>query len=224
MSGPWSFFRRMRILVAGQLVEDIDQYNRIHEMMSFFVAEDSNMNDAAEAFGLVHNKLYPVSTQTFQGIRAGQSLAVLFKPLSGLLNQDKMIPLRYAPITIELELVDTANELIFTSVTGVGGLNIEVANSSYNWSINNVQVKTDVCVLDNALDNSYAQHLLSGKSLPISYNTFCLPITNNNKAKCSTHQCVSRLTRLKSVFVTLATDYGGNRAALLGRKPWNDFR
>ena len=28
LSGPWSFFRRMRILVAGQLVEDIDQYNR----------------------------------------------------------------------------------------------------------------------------------------------------------------------------------------------------
>ena len=33
---------------------------------------------------------------------------------------------------------------------------------------------------------------------------------------------VSRaLTRLKSVFVSLARDYGGNRAVLLGRKPWN---
>ena len=131
MSGPWSFFRRMRILVAGQLVEDIDQYNRIHEMMSFLVAEDSNMNDAAEAFGFVHDKHFPVSTNTFQGIRAGQSLQVLFKLLSGLLNKDKMIPLRYAPITIGLELVDTANEPIFTSVTRLGGLNIEVANSSY---------------------------------------------------------------------------------------------
>ncbi len=38
LSGPWSFFRRMRILAAGQL-EDIDQYNRIHEMMQFFVAK-----------------------------------------------------------------------------------------------------------------------------------------------------------------------------------------
>ena len=37
LSGPWAFFRRMRILVAGQLVEDIDQYNRIHEMMQFFL-------------------------------------------------------------------------------------------------------------------------------------------------------------------------------------------
>jgi hypothetical protein len=51
LSGPWSFFRRMRILAAGQLVEDIDQYNRIHEMMSCFVAKESRENDAAEEFG-----------------------------------------------------------------------------------------------------------------------------------------------------------------------------
>ena len=37
LSGPHAFFRRMRILVAGQLVEDIDQYNRIHEMMQVFL-------------------------------------------------------------------------------------------------------------------------------------------------------------------------------------------
>ena len=55
LSGPWSFFRRMRILAAGQLVEEIDQYDRIHEMMSFFVAQDSNENDAGEAF-VIHDK------------------------------------------------------------------------------------------------------------------------------------------------------------------------
>ena len=110
MSGPWSFFRRMRILAAGQLVEDIDQYNRIHEMMSFLVAPDSNMNDAAEAFGFVHNKHDVATRFTFGGVRAGDTQTVLLKPLSGLLNQNKMIPLRYAPITIELELVDDPNE------------------------------------------------------------------------------------------------------------------
>ncbi len=35
VGGPWCFFRRLRILAAGQLVEDIDNYHRIHEMMSF---------------------------------------------------------------------------------------------------------------------------------------------------------------------------------------------
>ena len=102
LSGPWAFFRRMRILVAGQLVEDIDQYNRIHEMMQFFVAPDSRNNDAAEAFGFLHNKHVAVTNTTFGGIKAGQGLQVLFKPFIGLLNQNKMMPLRYAPLPSSL--------------------------------------------------------------------------------------------------------------------------
>ncbi len=37
LSGPGSFFRHMRILVAGQLVEDTDQRNRIHEIIYFLL-------------------------------------------------------------------------------------------------------------------------------------------------------------------------------------------
>ena len=223
LSGPHAFFRRMRILVAGQLVEDIDQYNRIHEMMQFFVAPDSRDNDAAEAFGFIHNKHVTYKNTTFPGIKPGQGLQVLFKPLSGLLNQNKMMPLRYAPITIELELVDNAEEPIWSNnIAGTDA--IVAANNSLVWSINNVQVKVDMCTLDNALDNSYAQHLLSGKSLPISYNTFVSQmqtIAGQDKPLIN----VSRaLTRLKGVFVTLHKDYThSSRTALLGRKPWNDF-
>jgi hypothetical protein len=223
LSGPHAFFRRMRILVAGQLVEDIDQYNRIHEMMHFFVAPDSRDNDAAEAFGFVHNKHVATTNAAFAGIKQGQGLQVLFKPLSGLLNQNKMMPIRYAPVTIELELVDDATEPIWSNNTA--GTNAIVnSNNSLVWSINNVQVKVDMCTLDNALDNSYAQHLLSGKSLPISYNTFVSQmqtIAGQDKPLIN----VSRaLTRLKGVFVTLHKDYTAtNRLALLGRKPWNDF-
>ena len=230
MSGPWSFFRRMRVLAAGQLVEDIDQYIRIHEMMSFLVAPDSAMNDAAEAFGTVHNKhvLPPaLNINNFQGIIAGQSLAVLFKPLSGLLNQNKMIPLRYCPITIELELVDDPADPIFTATTGDGTsqLHITANNTSLLWEINNVQVKTDICVLDNALDNSYAQHLLAGKSLPISYNTFVSQLQTIAGQSAPLINVSRALTRLKSVFVTLSKDYtvANGRDLLLGRKKWNDF-
>ncbi len=41
----------MRILAAGQLVEDIDNYNRIHEIMRLTVANENRENDAAKAFG-----------------------------------------------------------------------------------------------------------------------------------------------------------------------------
>ena len=46
------------------------------------------------------------------------------------------------------------------------------ANTSQTWRIENCMVKVDMCTLDNALDNSYVSHLLSGKTLNIVYNTF----------------------------------------------------
>ena len=33
VGGPWSFFRRVKLVVGGQTVEDIDYYGRTHEMM-----------------------------------------------------------------------------------------------------------------------------------------------------------------------------------------------
>ena len=53
IGGPWGFFQRMRVLCAGQLVEDIMDYNRIHQMMHVLIAQESRDNDASGAFGLV---------------------------------------------------------------------------------------------------------------------------------------------------------------------------
>ncbi len=79
LGGPWCFFRRMRVLVSGQLVEDIDNYNRVHEMMHTLVAVESRQNDAAEAFG-IHwdmtdwdfNGAGNMTTLTYGGIKPGQ--------------------------------------------------------------------------------------------------------------------------------------------------------
>lgn len=225
LGGPHTFFRRARLLCSGQLVEDIQDYNRIHEMFHTLISKDSRENDSAEAFGNLWNTsdFYDEDLDEFNfvGIKPSQKMTVLFKPLFGLLNQNKMLPLRYAPITIELELVDEAKEPIYEPPTT--GVNFNTANTTMLWSINNVQVKCDVCTLDNALDNSYAQHLLSGKSLPITYNTFISqmqtvagqdnPLINVSRA----------ITRLKSVFVTLHKESVGERESRRGIKIWNDF-
>ena len=54
------------------------------------------MNDAAEEFGQIWNQKEWVNGQlhalNYSGLAAGSHLAVLFKPLSGLLNQNKMLP------------------------------------------------------------------------------------------------------------------------------------
>ena len=235
LGGPHSFFRRMRVLCGGQVVEDIDNYNRVHQMFSILTAEDSSKNVDAEAFGktwdIRDNRKTAYTANSFSGIKNGQSQTVLFKPLSGLLNQPKYLPIRYCPLTIELELVNSSNDPIISDLDDARPFT--AANTSLKWQIDNVQAKVDMCTLDNALDNSYAEHLLSGKAFPINYNTYIsqfqsLASTGNNGVVTGQQKVrlnVTRtLSRLKSVFVSLVRGVpDAQLAANLGSKDWNDF-
>ena len=51
ISGPWSFFRRMRILAGGQVLEDIDYYNRCHELFHMFESSNNKINDEIQGTG-----------------------------------------------------------------------------------------------------------------------------------------------------------------------------
>ena len=66
VSGPW-FFRRVRLLAGGQMLEDIDYYNRVHEMMEILTAKDSRENEAVEGFGYVLNQQSLIPNATFNG-------------------------------------------------------------------------------------------------------------------------------------------------------------
>ena len=231
LGGPHTFFRRMRILCGGQVVEDIDNYNRVHQMFTILNAKDANINERAEAFGQQfdnHQTTFDINNVT--GIAPGEAQTVLFKPCSGLFNQPKMLPIRYMPITIELELVHDNTEPI-VSATTVGQDNFDVSNAatgntSLLWQIQNVQVKCDVVTLDNQLDNSYAEHLLSGKALPINYQTYVSQkqsiLSGNNGSQKVRLNVTRALTRLKNVFITLDKPAAGQNYAPKF-KEWNSF-
>ena len=51
LSGLWSFFRRARCLVGGAIVDDVDYYNRVHEMLHTLTSEANRDNDEVEGFG-----------------------------------------------------------------------------------------------------------------------------------------------------------------------------
>ena len=51
LSGAWSFFRRARCLVGGAIVDDIDYYNRVHEMLHIMTSKLNRDNDSIEGFG-----------------------------------------------------------------------------------------------------------------------------------------------------------------------------
>ena len=177
---PAVFFRRARLICGGQVVEDIDNFNRLSVMLTALMPQDKQLEIACEGFGAFDKKndgggdadsLEEADNRGWW--REGdynesgtivKSRRVLFKPLLGLFNQEKLLPLRYFPVQIELELANNAADCLFIG-TDRGWQNHD------QWDIADIQCKCDLLTLDNALDNEYASHLLSGKSLPIDFST-----------------------------------------------------
>ena len=217
ISGPWSFFRRVRCLVGGALVDDIDYYNRVHEMLHICTSTNNRDNDDVESWGYkwdAPGSWNPTAGNdlltALPGIAGGSSVNVCFKPLCGLFSQSKFIPLQWCPLTLELEIVSTATDAV---VETIGGGIFDNTNTSVNWSIQDIRVIGDVITLDSGLQNSYAQHVLGGGALPINYSTYIsilqavVPPTIN----VSVTRAVSRL---KSVFF----NFDINHAAVTGTR------
>ena len=71
--------------------------------------------------------------------------------------------------------------------------------------ISDIQCKCGFLTLDNTLDNEYASHILSGKSLPINFAIWShtnQSIGNDKNFSANIHRALSRL---KSIFVILNT-------------------
>jgi hypothetical protein len=235
IGGPWSFFRRMRLMAGGTIIEDIDNYARTHQMFHTLVAPSKRHNDLIEGFGQegdilrnrgAHPDGLPVyNALSYHGIAKGKAMSVLFKPLSGMFAQQKYIPLRYCPLILEFEVVNDPNEpVVYSTVASAAGQEpFTIANCSNEWMISQVQIKCDLVTLDNELENEYAEHLMRGHSLPLNYDTY---ISQMQTISDYTYSCnITRsLTRLKSVFVNfdgVSTTEGQPGTEM--RKTFNDF-
>ena len=62
-------------------------------------------------------------------------------------------------LTSEFELVNGAADVVLAAGT----------NTSTNWQIANHCIQTDLCQIDNALQNRFDQHMLEGKNISIPY-------------------------------------------------------
>ena len=116
----------------------------------------------------------------------------------------------YGNLILEFELCDT-NDAIITPATYATPYDtvFTVANCSNEWSLQNCKVICDICVLDNALNNEYTNHLLSGKALPINYSTY---ISQENSilgaGKNLSTQIIRAVSRLQRIFVSFYNSNG----------------
>jgi hypothetical protein len=76
---------------------------------------------------------------------------------------------------LEFELADKHDPIITPFAYNAASTwndTITVANTTDRWLIQNACIKSDIVTLDNALNNSFIEHLVGGKSLPLKYQTF----------------------------------------------------
>ena len=207
---PAVFFRRARLIAGGQVIEDIDDFNRLSIMLTSLQSEDEQTTMAIEGFGHYDTKFSSDDPNTDNRAsyrlddfdHAGRVIdgrIVLFKPMLGLFNQEKLIPLRFCPLQLELELVNNGADAVFEG-------SYKFDNYGSNWSISDIQCKCDVVELDSSLQNEYTSHLLSGKSLPINFSTWNHTNQSTGQDANFSNHINRALTRLKSVFITLKND------------------
>jgi hypothetical protein len=199
---PATFFRRLRILCGGIVVEDIDMYNRVYNMVHTLLPFERRMNDYAEGFGLAEGFGSSYNSRLINrgiGFEAGNesptvhdNRVVLFPLLCGVFNQSKFLPLRFMPgLQIELEVVNNYDDCVLTG-------------DAYSalWSISEPQVKCDVITLDTQLDNEYTDHLMQGKSLPINFSSFVHQVQAIGQTDRPVIALSRAFTRLKTVYAT----------------------
>jgi hypothetical protein len=199
-AGAWAYFRRVRCIVGGQLISDLDYYNRLHEMMHTLSDPATRQNDWIEGAGSVFKtySLTPEDNELIQKIpKITTSKIMSFKPLLGLFKQHKALMLRYMPIQLEFEVVSDSGDVL--SISG--------GSPGTNFTINDVELKCDVFTLDNAMDNDFANFLNHGGIIPYHMSDYITMSQVVNSAD-FTISMTRAFTRIKSVFITFLPTLG----------------
>jgi len=204
--GLHSFIYEMRILVAGVEVERLAYYNRTHEML-FNLLQDPGWNQNEGVEGCKTSSVIPYDN-TSAVIEVGDRLTMMMKPGFGLiLNGGKYLPVKHAPITIEITLANPT-DAVHSSLNTVHapGLPPFDPPASQSYEIQNFKILYDSVMLDSALENSYTAMLLANKSLTIGYSTWHTTYNSINLGSQTLALSIVRAcTRLKGIYVTFHT-------------------
>ena len=94
VSTPATFFRRLRILCgSGTIIEDTSDFDRLSHMFEILSTNEYINDSECQGFGFpIYRDNMPImSGDIDRGILPGNSKTVLFKPLSGLFMQEKLM-------------------------------------------------------------------------------------------------------------------------------------
>jgi len=191
------FVHRMRLFMAGTLVEDVMYANRINLMLRLMSPPGTNSNDSLEGFGIESDDFsHAANSANLFTLQPGRSITVSVRlnRVSGLLSCGKDFPLRFAPLTVELELAD-GNLFMNTS-----------DDKNANYTITAACCRHDFITLDSSLESEFVSKLLSNKQLLLAFNSFNVLYQTLGTSNDTTIAVQRAFTRLNKLFCFFAVD------------------
>jgi len=182
---PLSTFRRARLFMASQLVEDWVELGPTAVLMDRMKPAARRLNDSVEA----HTITGAGDSDTYSPIPAGAARKVLVQLPFGVLNQPRWLPLHLVAggLILELEL---------------GDANDAFAEANATWQLEAVSLHATCHEVDSALANSYAAHVLKGSALHLPFQS--IVVTKHILTQQTfTLNLVRGFTRLKQIYATL---------------------
>ena len=204
LSGVHSVFGRIRVLAGGTEVESLENFGRLVHQQLLLSPPEFVRNYQSMGMGLKNP--YPSQQWEYFDLRwlgPGQTKHVMIPGhmICGLLGQKNWLPLRLlGPLTLEFEIISDPSVCCRSLSTG-GTPN---TTFGHNFSLSDVQFKTDLCHLSSEMENSISETLLSGRALTIALSTWSM--TAHGIAAGTDDPLVSSqraVSRLKSVIVSL---------------------
>ena len=171
-AGPHAFIYRLRVLCAGQPAEHIFGYGRWHQLCEMLSPKDWKLNEGLGNFVLDRDE-DPRLGHEIGWVANGDVITCSMRLQTGIFQSSKFWPLRFCPLTIEVELAHDIvaachYDLEDAVMHNAAGAQIHAAvHYRPFWEIQDPQIAVDTVMLDSELQSQYAQLMLSGKALTL---------------------------------------------------------
>ena len=157
--GPWGAWGQVYLRSNGVELDNLPTYGRMHQQYLHNQASQLEQYGEAGICGFAGSETTATLNSPSMGyLAAGTSYTVVHKLGLSLFSSGKLLPLRYAPLEVELTLANAADWLLIGDQGGV-------YTGSSNYTISDVQLVYDAYILDEQVQNSFYKALLSSRVL-----------------------------------------------------------
>ena len=199
--GPWGVWGQVRLLSGGVELDNLPYYSRFHQMHGWhLLTMEQQYAEAVFGWGGSVDETDNNSHPRMGFLAPGTAITVSHRLNLSLFTAGKALPLRYAPLELELTLSDASNWCLASA----GG-----TNYSQSFTVSDIQLFYDSMVLDEAVQELFYKALLSNRVLNIPCQQF-FQVVQSIPAGATTYSfsIVRAFSKLSHVWITFKTAAG----------------